>query len=267
MSERPHRDERTRCRAVAVECSRACYQHRLLSTPAPRAAHAHGARCAGRQAHPAPLTSAGSLDRARGRHGSRCGSSPITAPTHRSRRHARRAPPAADLPGPGRRPVARTHARRQRRRDRVRQSRTRTRRRVRPASWRHEIAHPISPARGRGARELLVADALLTYLQAAATSHSSCTSASSSSTAARSPAEQLAAKFTRYAQLRDYTPARPRKHAASRPLWRAYYRTFPRRARRPRRPDTRARRRRIQRNRAAQHRPRPRAPRHRPHPS
>jgi len=34
-----------------------------------------------------------------------------------------------------------------------------------PGSWRNEVAHPISQARGRRPGELVIADALLTYLQ------------------------------------------------------------------------------------------------------
>ena len=79
-----------------------------------------------------------------------------------------------------------------------------------PESWRHEIAHPISPARGRRPAELAVADALLTYLQTGEDGslalHQRFIELDRGT--AR-PAEQLAAKITRYTRLRYYTPSRP----------------------------------------------------------
>jgi Replication-relaxation len=93
-----------------------------------------------------------------------------------------------------------------------------------PDSWRHEIAHPISRSRGRRPAELVVADALLTYLQVCEggglTLHQRFVELDRGT--AR-PAEQLASKITRYAKLRHY--AAP--GALERPLWRNYYRAFP----------------------------------------
>ncbi len=91
-------------------------------------------------------------------------------------------------------------------------------------SWRHEVAHPISPARGRRPAELLIADALLSYLQNAPDGgiflHQRFIELDRGT--AR-PAEQLAAKITRYARLRHYTIP-----GDTRPLWRTRYRSFPR---------------------------------------
>jgi DNA-binding MarR family transcriptional regulator len=91
-------------------------------------------------------------------------------------------------------------------------------------SWRHEIAHPISRSRGRRPAELVVADALLTYLQigeaGGLTLHQRFIELDRGT--AR-PAEQLASKITRYARLRHY--AAPGD--LERPLWRSYYRAFP----------------------------------------
>lgn len=99
-----------------------------------------------------------------------------------------------------------------------------------PLSWRHEIAHPISPWRGRGgAVELVIADALLTYLQieqdGAITLHQRWIELDRGT--AR-PAEQLASKITRYTKLRHYTPpGAPGGETEREPLWRRHYRSFP----------------------------------------
>jgi hypothetical protein len=98
-----------------------------------------------------------------------------------------------------------------------------------PDSWRHEIAHPISQARGAKPAELLVADALLTYLQAAEDGsfvlHQRFIELDRGT--AR-PSEQLASKITRYARLRHYTGAASASaEVPSKPLWRNYYRSFP----------------------------------------
>jgi hypothetical protein len=97
-----------------------------------------------------------------------------------------------------------------------------------PDSWRHEIAHPISRSRGRRAAELVVADALLSYLQISEggglTLHQRFLELDRGT--AR-PAEQLASKITRYARLRHYAGAPASAGSLARPLWRSYYRSFP----------------------------------------
>jgi transposase len=97
-----------------------------------------------------------------------------------------------------------------------------------PESWRHEIAHPISPARGRRPADLAVADALLTYLQTGEDGslalHQRWIELDRGT--AR-PAEQLAAKITSYTKLRYYTPPGGTQDATSEPLWRNYYRSWP----------------------------------------
>lgn len=98
-----------------------------------------------------------------------------------------------------------------------------------PDSWRHEIAHPISAGSARKPPQLVVADALLTYLQTtedgALVLHQRFIELDRGT--AR-PAEQLAAKITRYTRLRYYTPA-PALAAEmpAEPLWRRYYRSWP----------------------------------------
>jgi hypothetical protein len=97
-----------------------------------------------------------------------------------------------------------------------------------PQSWRHEIAHPITHARARKPAELVVADALLTYLQAAEDGsfvlHQRFIELDRGT--AR-PAEQLASKITRYTRLRHYTGATAVSGAPVKPLWREHYRSFP----------------------------------------
>lgn len=97
-----------------------------------------------------------------------------------------------------------------------------------PDSWRHEIAHAISPWRGRRPAELVIADALLSYLQVkqdgAITLHQRWIELDRGT--AR-PAEQLASKITRYTRLRYYTPPSVSREEEPEPLWRGSYRAFP----------------------------------------
>jgi protein involved in plasmid replication-relaxation len=97
-----------------------------------------------------------------------------------------------------------------------------------PDSWRHEIAHPISRSRGRRPAELVVADALLTYLQVTdgggLTLHQRFVELDRGT--AR-PAERLASKIARYARLRHYAGTPAASGSLARPLWRSYYRSFP----------------------------------------
>ncbi len=98
-----------------------------------------------------------------------------------------------------------------------------------PDSWRHEIAHPISAGSARKPPQLVVADALLTYLQAA---HDGALVLHQRfielDRGTARPAEQLAAKITRYTRLRYYTPtSAAAPDAPAKPLWRRYYRSWP----------------------------------------
>jgi hypothetical protein len=92
-----------------------------------------------------------------------------------------------------------------------------------PLSWRHEVAHQISPHRGRRPGEFVIADALLTYIQSAADGafalHQRWIELDRGT--AR-PADALAEKLTRYTQLRHYTPT-----GETQPAWRGTYRAFP----------------------------------------
>jgi hypothetical protein len=96
-----------------------------------------------------------------------------------------------------------------------------------PGSWRNEIAHPISAARGRRPGELVIADALLTYLQASSEGALTLHQRFVELDRGTRSSEQLASKITRYARLRHYTPPAPAGEKPPQPLWRSYYRAWP----------------------------------------
>jgi hypothetical protein len=83
-------------------------------------------------------------------------------------------------------------------------------------AWQHEVAHPI------GARELLIADALFTYLQYAPAGELLFRYRLLELDRASLPVEALAAKLARYARLYHYTPATQKT-----PAWRTRYEVFP----------------------------------------
>jgi Replication-relaxation len=97
-----------------------------------------------------------------------------------------------------------------------------------PESWRHEIAHPISLARGRRPPELVIADALLSYLQAGGDGslalHQRWIELDRGT--AR-PAEHLAAKISAYTRLRYFAPSAGSSDEPSEPRWRSHYRAWP----------------------------------------
>ncbi len=98
-----------------------------------------------------------------------------------------------------------------------------------PDAWRHEIAHPISAGSPRRPPQLVVADALLTYLQTdeegALVMHQRFIELDRGT---QRPAEQLAAKLARYTRLRTYTPSSTTvAETHGEPLWRHYYRSWP----------------------------------------
>jgi hypothetical protein len=93
-----------------------------------------------------------------------------------------------------------------------------------PLSWRHEIAHPYTTGRGRNGTHLVIADALLSYLQAAPDDSLILHQRFIELDRGTLPLELLARKLGRYARMRDYCAG---KDAGTKPLWRAYYRAFP----------------------------------------
>lgn len=96
-----------------------------------------------------------------------------------------------------------------------------------PDSWRNEIAHPISPARGRRPAELVIADSLLTYLQTTSDGALALHQRFIELDRGTRSAEQLANKITRYTRLRHYKPPASGGEAPEEPLWRTYYRAWP----------------------------------------
>jgi hypothetical protein len=91
--------------------------------------------------------------------------------------------------------------------------------------WRHEIAHRI-PAAGSGLGELLIADALLTYLAHGPAGELTFHYRLLELDRATVPTDTLAAKLARYADL--YTHA-PNNHGqrSGKPAWQARYHVFP----------------------------------------
>lgn len=96
-----------------------------------------------------------------------------------------------------------------------------------PLSWRHEIAHPFIAGRGRHGTHLLVADALLSYLHCGADKSIALYQCFIELDRGTIPVEQLAVKLNRYAQLRRHQTNATSSDASNRPLWRSYYRAFP----------------------------------------
>jgi hypothetical protein len=91
-----------------------------------------------------------------------------------------------------------------------------------PLAWRHEIAHPIAaPSAGRRA-ELVIADAVLTYLQHLQDGGLAFHYRFLELDRATQPTAALAAKLGRYARLHTYTT---NKHKE--PLWHQTYPVFP----------------------------------------
>lgn len=91
-----------------------------------------------------------------------------------------------------------------------------------PLAWRHEIAHPTGPARPGNRSPLLIADALISYLQTGGGKQLVFHSAFIELDRATQPVDALADKLARYATLHSYTPK-----GAARPGWAQYYAVFP----------------------------------------
>lgn len=94
-----------------------------------------------------------------------------------------------------------------------------------PFGWRHEIAHR-APAAGRAAGELLIADALLTYLALGPSRELTFHYRLLELDRATVPTDTLAGKLARYADLYRYAPAGQGK-TAGQPAWQARYPIFP----------------------------------------
>ena len=96
-----------------------------------------------------------------------------------------------------------------------------------PLSWRHEIAHQ-APATGHTHRELLISDALLTYLTHGPNGQLTFHYRLLELDRATVPTDTLTAKLARYANLyhHHHTPTN-RGQPSSKPAWQARYPIFP----------------------------------------
>ncbi len=95
-----------------------------------------------------------------------------------------------------------------------------------PFSWRHEVAHPIGALPGRRRSELLIADALLTYLETGTDGDAVVHQRFLELDRATLPVPALAAKLGRYARLHAYAPD-PADGRRRQPAWRSEYPAFP----------------------------------------
>lgn len=91
-----------------------------------------------------------------------------------------------------------------------------------PQAWRHEIAHSIGPPAPGRRTELVIADAVLTYLQHLQDGGLAFHYRFLELDRATQPTADLAAKLSRYARLHTYTT---NKHKE--PLWHLTYPVFP----------------------------------------
>jgi Replication-relaxation len=207
--------------AVAVAVLQSLYQHRLLSSGQVRAIHAPDATPRHVQALLAGLERWGLAQHARARHGLK-----LWHLTHRGA-DAAEASGELDVPrklltteraaGPlqahtlavNEVGIAFLQAARRRRDE------------FGALSWRHEVAHVAGPARGRRGVELLIADALLTYLLTDSDGLSLQYRLVELDRATL-PLDRLAAKLARYARLERHVPKGARE-----PGWRSHYPTFP----------------------------------------
>jgi hypothetical protein len=94
-----------------------------------------------------------------------------------------------------------------------------------PFGWRHEIAHR-APSAGHARGELLIADALLTYLALGPGHELTFHYRLLELDRATVPTDTLAGKLARYADLYHHTPAGPGQ-ASGKPAWQARYPIFP----------------------------------------
>ncbi len=94
-----------------------------------------------------------------------------------------------------------------------------------PLAWRHEIAHQ-APAAGHARGELLISDALLTYLALGPGHELTFHYRLLELDRATVPTDTLASKLARYADLYRHAPAN-RGQPTGKPAWKARYPIFP----------------------------------------
>jgi hypothetical protein len=206
---------------VAVAVLQSLYQHRLLSTAHVHAIHAPAATRRHVQALLAGLERRGLARHARGRHGLK-----LWHVTHRGA-DAAESTGELDVPRKLLTPeraagplqahtlavnevgIAFLQAARERGDE------------FGPLSWRHEVTHVAGPAHGRRGVELVIADAVLTYLHVDE-DDLSLEYRFLELDRATLPLDRLAAKLARYARLHRHIPKGARE-----PGWRSHYPTFP----------------------------------------
>jgi Replication-relaxation len=93
-----------------------------------------------------------------------------------------------------------------------------------PLSWQHEVAHRLSVRGPRGPAGMVIADALLGYLQTRSDGSLQLHQRLIELDRGTTPPQQLAEKLARYSQLHNQPPSTPEAPA---PDWRTRYRTFP----------------------------------------
>jgi hypothetical protein len=93
-------------------------------------------------------------------------------------------------------------------------------------SWRHEVAHPLTPPHRSRDRQWLIADALLSYLEVQSRD-SVLHQRFIELHLATSPVEQLAAKLGKYKLLHHCSGPADQRGAPAELGWRSRYRTFP----------------------------------------
>ncbi len=213
--------------AVAVQMLESLYQHRLLTARQLGALHARAASLRWAQSILAELRRRGLAEHAGGQRGLALwfitdrGADTVEAVSSRAEMRRRVSSPA-QAAGPLRAHtlavndvgIAFVQAARERGDD------------CGPLSWRHEIAHPLAP-RSRHPSQLLIADALLSYVQLESERSLVLHQRFIELDRGTIPPEQLAAKFTRYARLRDYQPKPAPEGSRGESSWHDYYRAFP----------------------------------------
>jgi hypothetical protein len=91
-----------------------------------------------------------------------------------------------------------------------------------PLAWRHEVAHPIGPSAAGQRTELVIADAVLTYLQRPGDGALAFHYRFLELDRATQPTVTLADKLSRYARLYTHTPKNHKE-----PQWHQNYPVFP----------------------------------------
>jgi hypothetical protein len=206
MSPRPTVTSSPALPSVAVDVLQSLHQHRVLTAPQVHALHTPGASLRWTQRILTQLHRRGFSDRAAGPRGlglwflTARGAGAIQAAGQLAepRRHATTAAQAAGALRAHTLAVNDTGI------AFVRAARERAGDDCGPLAWRHEIAHPCTSGHGKNGAHLVIADALLSYLQAAR--------------------DDSLILHQRFVELLHHSPGKPTPRT---PLWRSCYRSFP----------------------------------------